>query len=333
MNNNFNEIFEIIKNSRNIIITGHTSPDGDAIGSGLGLLLALNKLNETLKKEADRKGEFYFDKTLRFILEDKVPKNLEFLNHSILIEELENYDSKYEFDLMICLDSGNFNRIGKVRELKGKNTTVINIDHHISNDRFGDYNYVGDISSTSEIIFDFLKEVEIGIDSDIANALYTGIVNDTGNFKHSNTTEKVFNVAAELVSYGVEPNEIIKNFFDTKSMEKLKLTGNVLSNFKFVDDLNLVYHYISEEELSKIGATKEDTSGLVELLLSFEKASVSLLLKEDGDYIKGSFRSKYGVDVNKLANFFDGGGHIKAAGFKTEKNVDEIIDIVIKNMN
>lgn len=333
MNNKFSEILEVIKKSNRILITGHTSPDGDAIGSGLALLLALNKLNETLRKEAEERAEIYLDKTLRFILEDKTPKNLKFLTHSILIEEFENYDSKYEFDLMICLDSGNFDRIGKVGELKGENTRVINIDHHISNDRFGDYNYVGDISSTSEILFDFFKEAEIELDHGIAESLYTGIVNDTGNFKHSNTTKKVFKTASELLEYEVEPNEVIKNFFNTKSMEKLKLTGRVLSDFKFVDSQKLVYYYISEAELAELGAGKDDTGGLGELLLSYEDASVSLFLREDKRHIKGSFRSKYDVDVNALAGLFGGGGHIKAAGFKTDKPSDEILDIIIKNMS
>ena len=333
MNNKFSEILEVIKKSNRILITGHTSPDGDAIGSGLALLLALNKLNETLRKETEERGEIYLDKTLRFILDDKTPKNLKFLTHSILIEEFENYNSKYDFDLMICLDSGNFDRVGRVGELKGEDTKVINIDHHISNDRFGDYNYVGDISSTSEILFDFIKEAGIELDHGIAESLYTGIVNDTGNFKHSNTTKKVFKTASELVEHGVEPNEVIKNFFNTKSMAKLKLTGKVLSDFKFVDSLKLVYYYISEEELAELGAAKDDTSGLGELLLSYEDASVSLFLKEDKGHIKGSFRSKYAVDVNALAGLFGGGGHIKAAGFKTDKNSHEILDTIIKNMS
>ncbi|OQY42185.1 MAG: adhesin [Fusobacteriia bacterium 4572_74] len=333
MNNKFSKILEVIKRSNRILITGHTSPDGDAIGSGLALLLAINKLNETLKKEAEGKDEIYLDKTLRFILEDETPKNLKFLTHSILIEEFENYNSKYEFDLMICLDSGNFDRIGKVGQLKTEGTTVINIDHHISNDRFGNYNYIEDISSTSEILYNFIKEAGIELDHGIAESLYTGIVNDTGNFKHSNTTKKVFKIASELVEYGVEPNEIIKNFFNTKSMGKLKLTGRVLSNFKFADSQKLAYYYISEAELAELGATKDDTSGLGELLLSYEDASVSLFLKEDKGYIKGSFRSKYTVDVNALAGIFGGGGHIKAAGFKTDKSFHEILDIIIKNMS
>ncbi|MGB6130135.1 MAG: bifunctional oligoribonuclease/PAP phosphatase NrnA [Psychrilyobacter sp.] len=333
MNNKFSEILNVIKKSDRILITGHTSPDGDAIGSGLALLLALNKLNESLRNETEEKGEIYLDKTLRFILDDKTPKNLKFLTHSILIEEFENYNSKYEFDLMICLDSGNFDRIGRVGELKGKNTKVINIDHHISNDRFGDYNYVGDLSSTSEILFDFIKEAKISLDHGIAESIYTGIVNDTGNFKHSNTTKKVFRTASQLLEHGVEPDQIIKNFFDTKSMAKLKLTGKVLSDFKFVDNQKLVYYYMSEEEITKLGASKDDTSGLGELLLSYEDASVSLFLKEEKGHIKGSFRSKYDVDVNALAGLLGGGGHIKAAGFKTDKSSDEILDIIIKNMS
>ena len=234
---------------------------------------------------------------------------------------------------MICLDSCNFDRVGKVGQLKTEGTIVINIDHHISNNIFGDYNYVGDLSSTSEILFDFIKEAGIEFDHGIAESLYTGIVNDTGNFKHSNTTQKVFKTASELLEYGVKPNEVIKNFFNTKSMEKLKLTGHVLSNFKFVTDQKLTYYYMSEAELNELKVGKGDTSGLVELLLSYEDASVSLFLKEDKGYIKGSLRSKYDVDVNALAGLFGGGGHIKAAGFKTDKTSHEILDIIIKNMN
>jgi len=333
MNNKFSEILEVIKKSNRILITGHISPDGDAIGSGLALLLALNKLNNTLKNEAEEKDEIYLDKTLRFILDDNAPKNLKFLTHSLLIEEFENYNSKYKFDLMICLDSGNFDRIGRVNQLKTEETKVINIDHHISNDRFGDYNYVENISSTSEILFNFIKEADIELDHGMAEALYTGIVNDTGNFKHSNTTKKVFQVASELMKYEIKPNEIVENLFNTKSMEKIKLTGRVLSNFKFIDDHKLAYYYLSEAELAELGANKDDAGGLVELLLSYEEASVSLFLREDKGYIKGSFRSKHTVDVNALADIFGGGGHIKAAGFKTDKTSNEILDIVIKNMS
>ncbi|MCK5780033.1 MAG: bifunctional oligoribonuclease/PAP phosphatase NrnA [Psychrilyobacter sp.] len=332
MNNSFSEILDLIKKSNRILLTGHTSPDGDVVGSGLGLLLGLSDLNKELKKEADEKGEIYLDKTIRFILEDKVPDNLNFLKHSILIEELENYDSKYEFDLMICLDSGNYKRIGKVEQLKSLNTVVINIDHHVSNDNFGDYNYVEYISSTSEIIYNFLNEMKIQLNYGISESLYLGLVNDTGNFRHSNTTSEVFKMASNLVKYGIEPSEIVRNFSNTNSMGRLKIMGKVLSDFKFEDNEKLVYYYMSEKDMVEAGVESDDTGGLGELLLSYEKASVSLFLKESGDFIKGSFRSKYDVDVNKLANNFDGGGHKKAAGFKTEKSVEEILEIVINQM-
>jgi phosphoesterase RecJ-like protein len=234
---------------------------------------------------------------------------------------------------MICLDSGNWDRIGKVSLLKNKNTKVINIDHHISNTQFGDYNYVDYISSTSEIIFNFIQDRKYEINLPIAYSIYTGLVNDTGNFKHSNTTKEVFEIAAQLVGYGVQPNEVIKNFFDTKSMGRIKLIGETLSNFKLVDSLNLVYYYISEQKLEKLGALSEDTSGLGEMLLSYEKASVSLILRESDGMIKGSFRSKNEVDVNRLASFFNGGGHIKAAGFKTDKSVEEILETIKKELN
>ncbi len=329
MNDSLEEILEVIKKSHRILITAHVSPDGDSIGSGLALLLSLNKFNEKLKNTAKKNGDIYIDKTLRFILEDKVPKNLRFLPHSCLVEESAYFDSKYDFDLVICLDCGDFNRIGDVNDLFFSDTTIINIDHHISNNRFGTYNYlVTSASSTSELVFKFLSDSNLPIDKDIASGLYTGLINDTGNFKHSNTTKEVFEMAKQLLDYGVKPNEIVRKFLDTKSMARLKLTGHVLSGCKFVDNLKLVYYYISEAELEELGASKSDSDGLVEQLLTYEEANVALILKEDRGVIKGSFRSKGNVNVNKIAALFGGGGHVNAAGFKTKKTVSDTLEII-----
>lgn len=318
----FKEILENINSGKRILITAHQNPDGDAIGSGLALLLALNKLNEN--------GE----KTIRFILEDKVPDFLMFLEHSFLIEKQSNVDTEYDFDTVICLDSAEIKRIGTISEYIKSETLVINIDHHISNTKYGKINFINEkYCSTSEIVYDMIKEMGIEIDINIAEAVYCGIVNDTGNFAHGNVTEKTFLNAYELKKAGVDNEKINTNLYGSKSMIRMKLLGKALSDFNFIEDKKIAYFYISYEEMQNLGAKKEDAEGLVESLRSYEKADIALFLRgEENGLIKGSLRSKE-ADVNVLAALFGGGGHKKASGFNTDKTVEEILNIIQEKLN
>ncbi len=181
------KIKEKILESKKIIITAHVNPDGDAIGAGLALLGGIEKLNK--------------DCSVRFVLQDKIPDRVKFLK---LSDRVELYDSEkeYDFDLAICVDSATIERTGVMKDLI-KNSYIINIDHHISNPEYANLNYVLNISSTSEIIYRFLKFCNIDIDVNIGEALYVGLVNDTGNFQHDNVTVKTFEMAGDLVNIGV----------------------------------------------------------------------------------------------------------------------------------
>ena len=201
----FLEIRDKILESDNIVVVSHVNPDGDAIGSGLALTLGLRKIG----------------KKVRFILQDKYPDNISYLKD---LKSIEQYDEtkEYDFNLVICVDGATDDRLGDAKALL-KNRFVINFDHHISNTMYGDLNCVTEISSTSELIYKFLKFCGIEIDIDMAEALYTGLVNDTGNFSHDNVTEKTFEMAAELKRIGASNSKVVREFFNTKSLPAIKL--------------------------------------------------------------------------------------------------------------
>lgn len=314
--NNFNDIIDKIKQvNGDIIITSHVNPDGDAIGSGLALTLALKNLG----------------KNVRFVLQDNYPSNIKFLEKIDLVE-VYNPNENYTPELIICVDSATAERIGETKMLF-KDNFVINIDHHISNTLYGDLNYVEEISSTSEVIYKFLKYCNIALTLDMAEALYTGLVNDTGNFSHDNVTYHTFEMASELKRIGANSSKIVREFFNNKPLPAIKLLGKAMFEMKFDEVKKLASHFISYADLLEYNAKKEDTEGIVEKLLAFNEAEVSLFLREDKPgIIKGSMRSKHEVDVNKIASIFGGGGHRKASGFTSTLSADEILKLVLKEM-
>ena len=167
----------------------------------------------------------------------------------------------------------------------------------------------------------------------VAEALYLGLVNDTGNFSHSNVKVGTMQMATDLIAMGVNNNYIVTNFLNSNSYQTLKMMGEALKNFKFYPEKKLSYYYLDYKTMKKYDAKKEDTEGIVEKILSYYEASVSLFLREEADgKIKGSMRSKYEINVNEVASLFGGGGHYKAAGFSSNLSADEILEIVLKNI-
>ena len=313
--NTFLEIKNKILEGKNIVVISHVNPDGDAIGAGLALTLGLRKMG----------------KSVRFVLQDSYPDNTKFLREIEIIEQYKK-DKEYRFDLAICVDGATDDRLGDAKALL-KDRFVINFDHHISNTLYGDMNYVEEISSTSEIIYEFLKFCGIEIDIDMGEALYTGLVNDTGNFSHDNVSEKTFEMAADLKKIGVSNSKVVREFFNTKSLASIKLLGIAMHEMEYVEDKKLVYYFMSKETLEKYNGRKEDTEGIVEKLLALKEAEVSVFLREDKvGVIKGSMRSKYDIDVNSIASRFGGGGHRKAAGFTSELSSDRIVEIILERL-
>ena len=298
---------EIIE-SKKIGLAFHMSPDGDALGSTLALLNGLRELG----------------KDSYVISREVIPDNLSFLplSEEINGEVSEPIDGT---DMVIVLDCGNYERI--CADLENYDGKLINIDHHISNEYYGDINYVESSSAaTAEIVYLLLKELgfDFTIKSEeterIGRCIYTSIVTDTGAFRHSNVTERTHEIASKLIAIGVNNTKIYNNLFDNKPYEKVKLIGEALSDLKLLFDGKLSIIKLSKSLLNSYSLDNVDTSDVVSMALGIKGVEVSAILKEVEDGVKGSLRSKNDFDVRKIAEVLGGGGHVKAAGFKI-KNV------------
>lgn len=314
------DIVKIIDSYDIIYITSHKSPDGDSYGSTIAF-----------KKMLQLK---YTNKKIHLIYEEEIPSYIYKLG--VEKEINTNPEKISENSLLLVLDTANKERIALKEEILNKFDTVINIDHHISNTKYATYNYIEDISSVSELIISFIPILNIEINKEIASLIYLGIINDTGNFRHSNTTKSTFLNAAKLMEYGIDISKIYFLLFE-KSIKKSKIFGKAMSEANYVSKFSFMYFLLTKNEIEKEQLISEDMDGISEVLLSTKNVDISLFLKETEDKkLKGSLRSKTNFNVSKMAqDLFNGGGHIKAAGFISnhsyEKTIKMIMDYLKEN--
>lgn len=302
---NFNNVITEIEKAKSIYLASHVQPDGDNIGSLLALGLALKKMNKNV-----------------FMLKtDNIPKDFMFLPNIDLIKEYDESD----IDLFIALDSSDEERLGSNKELLQKANNIINIDHHLSNTNFGDINIVDSYAAaTCEIVFKLIKKMGIEIDKDIATCLFTGISTDTGSFMYENANEETHLIAAELIRIGIDKQEININIWQNKSLINTKLFIKTLETLKTYFDDKVAIVEVTRDNLRSIGASMEDSEGVVSFVRDIEGVEVSIMLKEfEENEIKVSMRSKRYVDVSNVCSLFGGGGHKKAAGCTINSNLKE----------
>lgn len=311
-------LFECIENSYTIIIAGHIRPDGDCIGACLALNEFINNKfpNKSIEICLDNISELY-----SFL---SMPKNI------------TNTPKHEQYDLVISLDCGDKERLGEIAYYFDTATYTINIDHHISNNNYGQYNCVKNISSASELIYEILEGEKLN--RKIAEALYTGIVYDTGVFKHTTTTQRTLEVAGQLLNYDIDFSNIIDKLFCQKTIVQNKLLGKALINSNLVLQDKLVYSTISKEESELLGAKSEDTEGIIDQLRATKGVECAFFLYEiEDDYYKVSLRSNSFVDVCEVAKNFDGGGHKKASGCmikgKINTIIEQLIEVISKQLN
>jgi phosphoesterase RecJ-like protein len=312
-----NSILEKIKESNKIAITFHASPDGDSLGSSLALLQGLHKIG----KEA-------------YILsKDELPKNFKFLPFSNVIDG-KNYVITPNTECVIVLDCGDVKRINAELNIDVKEYTLINIDHHMSNDLYGDLNYVDtNASAMSEIVYQMLRIMGIEIDKDMAICLYTSLITDTGSFKYSGTTSVTHTIAGDLINTGIDFSEIHRVLFDNKEFSRIKLYGKAIEKMELINEeicvISITNNVFSELELDP----ETDTSDIINLGMQVDSVETAVLIKEADKGVKVSLRSKSRVDVRKVAENFGGGGHIRAAGLRMEnKTVDEAKKLIVSEL-
>lgn len=291
-------VVKAINKFKNIAITYHTSPDGDALGSALALLRALKK----------------YGKNPYIVSKDTIGKDFAYLNFENDIKG-EVVEVKDETECLITVDCGNVERLSGDFDFENKKYFVINIDHHLSNDKFGDINYVDtSAAATAEIIYKLIKNMNIDIDKDIASCLYTSLLTDTGCFKHSGTSKTTHEIAGELISTGIDFTNIRRELFENKSKNKIQLYGKVINNLEFLNDDKLCIMTLTMDMLKELNLEGEDTSDVLSLASQINTVEVVVLLKETEEKIKVSLRAKNYFDVRNIAEQFNGGGHIKASG-------------------
>lgn len=294
-----NEIATIINDNRNILILSHKRPDGDSICSQAALFMVLNQNG--------------FNPYI--INQDAVPEMFHFIG---IDRYINSHMNGFKADLAIFLDSANRERVGDdvISQLDNLSQTVqcINIDHHTSNDHFCNCNLVREnASSTCEIIYSLIKQMGFNIDKEIATALLTGMITDTGFFKFGNVGPPTLMLAAELLDKGADMKRIAREIYMNRPIEKMHLISTVIERMEVVDDK--AYSFITENDFSRTGARSEYTDGIVNQILYIKGIEASVLIIEDDGNVRVSFRSKGSkYDMNKIASKFGGGGHVNAAG-------------------
>jgi len=348
---------QAITAAQKILVLTHVNPDGDALGSLIALYLVLKKLGKEVTAVAPENipGAFSFlpnltdlaksfSGTKDFIItidtsrtkvdrlgykhypeENKLNIVITPLAGTFRNEDVSFSYGAFKFDLIIVLDSPDLDRLGPLYDGQSSlfyETPVINIDHHAGNDFFGKINWVDlTATSTAEILVSLIESLARErplIDEDIATALLTGIITDTGSFQNANTTPKSLTVAAQLVAAGGRQQEIIRHIFKTKPLSTLKLWGRILESVRLDATGKFVWAKISRADFLASGAQETETSGEIdELLKSAPGIDFVLLLSEKTGELDGSLRSVApGVDVSQIAKLFGGGGHEAAAGFQ-----------------
>ncbi|EQK47340.1 DHH family phosphoesterase [Paraclostridium bifermentans] len=326
MKKNVKNIINAIQEGNNFIVTSHYSPDGDNIGSTLSMYYVLKKLG----------------KNVLYVLDDSIPVNLRFLVENVNILKSEETDVNLSDYILISLDCGDINRICVSDKIKTSVSKLICIDHHASNDNFGDLNYINpNESSTCELVYNLLKEYSDTInnqliDENIATYLYTGLLTDTGNFSYSNTNPSSYLMAYDLVTIGAKKDLIIQKIFQSNPYNYYKLLGEALDTLDIVDG-KIASMMLTTDMLNRNDISFNDADGVTSYTRDIDGVEVGLLFKEKAENeIKVSFRSKNYVNVSSIAQKFGGGGHVRASGCTINDSIENakkmVIDEVLKHI-
>lgn len=291
-------ILEVLRDSRTICVGGHLRPDGDCVGCQLALTLAL---------QAEGKQVWCWN-------EDHIPQKYRFLDSDGLMQTPQ---PGLTFDCVITTDCANEERLGTLAPCITARRTLINIDHHESNTRYGDVNWVSPRSaSTGELIFRLLQEARWPVTPRIADCLFTAISTDTGSFEYPNTTPATFHAAGQLVKRGANLAKISDEVYQSFSLSRVRLLKHLYTHFRLTARDQIAYVWLKKADFARTGANRSDAEGLIDHLRAIKPVVVACVFEEvEPELTRISLRSKDSrVNVNEIAAQFDGGGHPAAAG-------------------
>ena len=295
---------EILRRQR-FLLTSHARPDGDSIGSQLAMAFALDALG----------------KQVRIVNADAAPDHYQDFPGMDRIEISRHVTA--DVDAVIVMECSDLGRSG-VEGLEDE--FIINIDHHAGNGLYGALNWHDESSAAcGEMVFDLIRALEVPLSLEIATHIYLAILTDTGSFHHSHITPRTFDICRQTVEAGVEPATMARRVFDSNSFGKLKLIGALLDSMELLDEGRLAVLHMDDGMLEACGCTNNDTEGLINLPLTAREIQAVVFFKSgpDGE-MRVSMRSKYDVDVRRVANEFGGGGHKNAAGFTVNGSLESV---------
>ena len=301
------EIAAFLRAHRSFVILGHVDPDGDAIGSALGLA-------GMLRAEG---------RVARVALPGGVPDTYRFLPRTDEVgASLEDVDP--EAEAVVVLDSTSPSRLANLAPLTDGTRPLANVDHHPDNSRFGAPSFVDPTAcATALLLYELARDHDFAIDAEVASCLYTGIVTDTGRFTFSNTDARGLAAAAELTRLGAEASRIATRVYATHTPSSLRLLGAVLATLELHEQGRVACVQVTNRMLEECGATSEDADGFSGLARSVEGVSVGLFFRETEGGTKVSFRSNGGVSIHGVASRFGGGGHSSASGARLPFPLEE----------
>lgn len=309
------KINEIIGDAKTIGIAGHIRPDGDCIGSCMALYNYLVKNNPELLVNVHLE---YVDSKYNLIENtDKINTN--------------GFDGT-EYDLFIALDTASKDRLGANEEFFTNAKRTFCLDHHKSNQGYADNNLVvPEASSASEVLFEILDVKKF--DKTVASPMYMGIACDSGVFRFQSTTPKTMRIAAKMMEFGIDHNEILEETFYKKTYEQMMITAKIQSNTVLAIDNQVIYGFCTTELMEKYNVTTNDLDAVIASIRNVSDVEVAMFAYqlEDNKY-KVSLRSKNRVDVSEIAVIFGGGGHARAAGFDVAGTADEVIGKTLKEI-
>ena len=318
----FEPLIKLIGDNDRFILTAHETPDGDAIGSEYAMFRALKQLG----------------KQVVILNADPAPQKFTFVDVSGSVSVLTDHFQLPEDiadSVLLILDTKDINNIGRVSELVLPNVKkFFIIDHHESDETivYGEMVQM-DASSTSEILYQLFEELGIQIDYDTAQALFMGIVYDTGSFIYPKTSALTMRIASDLVARGVRPNEVYTKLYETNTVSALFLQSKVLASLELEYDNQVAIQTMLKETIVECRAKYEEADQLINMPLKAEEVRVSVFFKQNLEgLLRCSLRSKGNIDVAEIALQFGGGGHRTAAGFKCRASIEETKKIVLQNL-
>ena len=318
MNQGFAAIGDVLKASQRFAVLTHVRPDGDAIGSQLAMVLALQKLG----------------KTVVAYNEDGLPDTFSFLIGSEII--VKPPAEPTDVDVVLALDTAAKNRLGTSIQGVGSYQTLVNIDHHASNPGYGDLNYL-DIHApaTGQIIYELLQDQKLPFFPAIADALFVAISTDTGSFRYQNTTAHTFEIAGKLVEAGVDLATISNRVYESYPKRRTLLLGRLLNDATFHADDRIGTFSLTEETKQALAIDPADIDGLIDVIRSVDTVVVAIFFEELPDQrVRISVRSKnLKIDANRICSTWGGGGHQLAAGARIRGTLEEVRTKVINHVS